>query len=135
MTNTEKFSPAWGFEAGVVVEVADHKDRPTVGHFVSAGNRYFNHPEGKHDFIVLDTFKGWQDFRVAEIKSLRILSGPWAVWQFAPKGAIGAELEDNSPCPIMFFNSSEKYQALKDHTETGFVYLDAPWWWLEGQKQ
>lgn len=129
LTNAQKYSPFYGFDPGVVVEMDTTYGGKTCCYFQHAEETklWINDYEGIDDpsFIFFD-----------DIKSIRLLSGPWAVWECAPKKlpVVGVEIEDASYCPIMFFKDLESFEALKNNPEQGYMYLPAPWWWLEGQK-
>lgn len=134
LTNAQKYSPVYGFEPGVVVEVIGVKNVKYTGYFtqlmlpdtLSAYHRF------QLDNGAFNVF----GFMVKDIKSIRILSGPWAVWQFAPKGAVGV-VHDLQANFILFYNHGDTdFDAhVKKHMGLNrYTYLPAPWWWLEGQK-
>lgn len=132
LTNAQKYSPVYGFEPGVVVEVIDVKNVKYTGYFtqlmlpdaLSAYHRF------QLDNGAFNVFS----FMVKDIKSIRLLSGPWSVWQFAPADAIGVSI-DSPFGDVKFFIKGEQKQFDEYRREHWtFTSLDAPWWWLEGQK-
>lgn len=133
LTNEQKYTPASGFEPGVVVEVIDVKNVKYTGYFtqlmlpdaLSAYHRF------QLDNGAFNVFS----FMVKDIKSIRILSGPWAVWQFAPARAVGVEIQTQAQSPITWFIEEDVYEYVSADGDTdAYKYLPAPWWWLEGQK-
>lgn len=155
LTNTDKFTEAWGFVQGVVVEVLQDlplfpegtQENVYIGYLswvslASLGQGedclFFRHTK--------DTIKGKpnSDFivRMVDIKSLRLLSGPWACWQFAPAAAKyallwdygGIDFEDQNGLEFLIEGRKDEYGDEYDTKSPKFARLDAPWWWLEAQK-
>jgi hypothetical protein len=131
LTNAQKYSLEFGFEPGVVVEVTTIEGITVFGNCYTEDTRlrivYYMKKDGwfGHEWIYLD-----------DIKSIRLLSGKWAVWQFAPKNAIGV-VHDFEANFILFYNNSHTdFDAhVKKHMGLNrYTYLPAPWWWLDGQK-
>lgn len=129
MTTPEKYTSAWGFEPGVRVEVTRTSGTVHVGIFEKLFDgeinifytvEYSGHTEGR-----------WIDCE--DIKSIRVLSGLWAVWQFASTSAIAAVIDKTGFC-VNFYDAGEvkELENIKEYAE--FTVLDAPWWWLEVQK-
>jgi hypothetical protein len=122
LTNAQKYSPEFGFENGVVVEIDGFL-------------WYFNRMEGE-GLIVSRTSEllGNIKLSISLIKSIRLLSGPWASWQFAPADAIGVSI-DSPFGDVKFFIKGEQKQFDEYRREHWtFTSLDAPWWWLEGKR-
>lgn len=127
LTNAQKYSSEFGFEPRAVVEVIRTSGTISVGMF----DRFY---DGDIKIVETEEYSGdtasrWID--VSNIKSIRLLSGPWAVWQFAPKGAVGCNIVGDND--IFWFCSNELVNG-KKWGEGSEGYMPRPWWWLEGQK-
>jgi hypothetical protein len=139
-TNAEKYSPAYGFEPGVVVEIHTYDGERAVEYFNRIGEDYITctnawypsppdgeYGEGYHPIVY------WFD----EIKSIRLLSGPWAVWQFAPADSVAVAYDPGDAVPFRFYDlmAEFKHDRLRLlNSDRKYVWMSAPWWWLEARK-
>lgn len=124
LTNAQKYSPEYGFEVGVVVEIDDDLIGKTLGffHHFGAGLLWLNdYQDSQHPSAI----------EVDEIKSIRLLSGPWAIWNFAPPWAT---ICTNNNGDIVFYDDFAWSQHLIYNPTSEGQEINAPWWWLEGQK-
>jgi hypothetical protein len=132
LTNAQKYSPSYGFSPGVVVEITRKSGIVCYGSFEWVFDGDIKIYEAKdHTGGIVSRL-----FECSSIDKIRLLSGPWAVWQFAPKNAIGV-VHDFEANFILFYNNSHTdFDAhVKKHMGLNrYTYLPAPWWWLEGQK-
>lgn len=115
MTNSEKFSPEWGFTPGVVVEL-------NTNHFKNIIGTIKEIADGSICVAHRDDMTSWYD--LYRIKSVRILSGPWAVWQFAPPGSVGCNIVAYD---IVWFTSNDAAMERK-WGEGSQGYMPRPWW-------
>lgn len=126
LTNAQKYSPEFGFEPGVVVEVILPDDYKIIGFFM------------RLDYGISLTLSqgntGSDAINANRIKSIRILSGPFSIWNFAPKGAVGCLYAENARTPVMFYKHPETFAIDKLDPDMDGDFMPAPWWWLEGQK-
>jgi hypothetical protein len=120
LTNAQKYSPEFGFEPGVVVAV----NRKSTPPYFDDGITIYGELDRVRDGILA---VGGTLIRTDDIVSIRILSGRWAIWQFAPTSTAVCCIEDSD---ILFFTARE-WEQLKP---LDGVVMPAPWWWLEGQK-
>lgn len=137
LTNAQKYSPEWGFEPGVVVEIHTDDGEKAVEYFNRIGEDYITctnawhpcPPDGEYGEDYHPILYGFD-----EIKSIRILSGPWSIWNFAPKGAVGCLYAENARTPVMFYKHPETFAIDKLDPDMDGDFMSPPWWWLEGQK-
>lgn len=134
LTNAQKYSSEFGFDPGVVLEVVLGQN---VAHF-GPDKPYVFRFKGYSEYeIVILEENGGNELQPypTEIKSIRLLSWPWAVWQGAPSGTVGVSIDDDERCPIFFFQTNDYFkEAVQDPRYKKQLFMPAPWWWLEGQK-
>jgi len=142
MTNAEKYSPAYGFDRGTLFE-ATRKDGggTIIGYFQGIDEKGRTYPRIDYQYS-LPMIGAVYHFRIDDIKSIRILSGQYSVWQFAPSDAIYAiiwdfydiDFEDQNGFEYVVEAMKAEYGDEYDTEAPKFTLLNAPWWWLEAQK-
>lgn len=128
MTNKEKFSPVYGFEPGVVVEVTFSRNVANFGPDKPYIFRFKGYSE--YEIVILEENNGneLQPYP-GEIDSIRILSGPWSSWNFAPDNANWIEFGNGHSIPIMAWVWTEsELKSRKDRVIDSLIYLPRPWW-------
>jgi hypothetical protein len=128
MTNHEKFSPVYGFEQGVVIEIVDAYS-PTETTYLG----YFSHVEDDELWAYTLNSPPDESFEIAtdSIKSIIIRSGPWSVWQFAPPEVVGVAYDPADLVPLRFYELSIefKHDRLRlINSETPYIWMARPWW-------
>lgn len=137
LTNAQKYSSEFGFEPGVVVEIFTHDGDHSVEFFNYIGQDYltctnFYYAKGPDDDYDENFHPILYEFN--EIKSIRILSGPWSCWQFAPSDAVACYVAAGD-APIAFLSKLNGWTVDQAKEVYGHYFvMPAPWWWLEGQK-
>lgn len=120
MTNEEKFSPRFGFEAGVLVEVARKDSYVICGYFCDVHDSHLvlMYAVGSADSWHLDIPR----IPLSDIEWIKIRSGPWRFWAEAvPKDAKWVALHYSGD--ISFW-----YNALMPEAKDGIIRLERPWW-------
>jgi hypothetical protein len=131
LTNAQKYSSEFGFERGVLFEAIRKDGAGTIiGYFQGIDEKGRTYPRIDYQFS-LPLISAVYHFRIENIKSIRLLSGRWSIWQFAPADAIGVSI-DTPFGDVKFFIKGEQKQFDEYRREHWtFTSLDAPWWWLE----
>jgi hypothetical protein len=120
LTNAQKYSPGFGFEPGVVVAV---NRRSTPPYFDDGITIYGELDRVRDDIIAV----GGTLIRIDDIVSIRLLSGRWGIWNFAPPDAIGVEVYKESF--FTWFDDIKVFEYVsKDGDGYDYVYMPRPWW-------
>jgi hypothetical protein len=108
LTNTDKYTAQFGFSPGVVVEIDTPRQYIYLGRFLGVNETGF----------LLETTYDTLDIAFTEIKSIRILTGPFAIWQFAKDWAKFAVLSERTGC----------FDFYEHKPTTSQEIMRRPWW-------
>ncbi len=123
LSNAEKYTAQFGFEAGVVVEVVSITNYFTFGKFIGLDRRYMELYKQQEDRVTVDSF-GYVDIPIREIKSLRLLSGPFRHWaEDVPDWAVACRVTSRD---IVFYDKDEIEETYP--VSDGEVETFRPWW-------
>jgi hypothetical protein len=116
LTNAEKYTPQFGFKPGVVVEIQDKgTDLKWLGYFIDVNDECIH-------VKVRDSAGKTLAFFIDHIKSIRLLTGTFAIWQFAPRGTVAIHF-DKAGQNIQFCDALDPAPWEYDDD-----WMLAPWW-------